>query len=79
MQKSTRKVRFALSVTLGAIFGVLVRKFVPSVRRHVEEAIELYITPEQISQIVFEGGGHVRYDTLAGQVNVFVMDDPETV
>lgn len=67
--------KIAVSVAAGAATGVLVRKLERKTRNVADEIVELYMTPQQISQIIFEGGGHVRFDTPAGQVNVSIQED----
>ena len=67
--------KIAVSVVAGAATGVLVRKLELKTRNAVDEIIELYMTPQQVSMLVFEGGGHVQFNTPAGQVNVSIMDD----
>lgn len=67
--------KIAISVAAGAATGVLMQKVGKKTRNVADEIVELYMTPQQVSMMVFEGGGHVRFDTAAGQVNVSIMDD----
>lgn len=67
--------KIAVSVAAGAVTGVLVRKLERKTRNVADELVELYVTPQQVAMMVYEGGGHVRFDTPSGQVNVMIKDD----
>lgn len=67
--------KISLSVAAGAVTGLLARKLATKTKNVADEIVELYMTPQQVSMMVFEGGGHVHFNTPAGQVNVSIMDD----
>lgn len=67
--------KIAVSVAAGAATGVLVRKLELKTRNAADEIIKLYVTPQQVARLVFEGGSHVQFNTPAGQVNVSIMND----
>lgn len=77
VKKFVRRHQISLSVVTGIIFGIAVRNLVTPSKRIDEAILDLYITPDQVSQMVFEGGGHIRFDTTYGPVKVRIMDDPE--
>ena len=67
--------KIATSVVAGAFTGYLISKLpAAQTKTRLDELMELYITPEQISQMIL-GGGHVTFDTPAGTANVHIVPD----
>lgn len=77
-QKFVASHKVGTSVVTGALTGYfLSRSSIAKPKNHLDEIVELYVTPEQVGKMLL-GGGRVEFETPKGSVAVYLSEDSET-
>ncbi|QFP94923.1 hypothetical protein SEA_OHMYWARD_41 [Gordonia phage OhMyWard] len=70
------KHKIGLSVTAGVLTGLTVGTAARiRLERENNESLSLYMTPHQAGQLISEAGGHIRFDTDRGSIQVSIQED----